>query len=135
MSLVLNFTHDGDFRKKGLRLAVADVQERSSKLPKPTDFNDPTIEVDIFVSGNNWSHDKSGFKLGTLSERGREWQRVMVYVPVELLDENETREYFDKIFDEIASAIEVKLRKRRPDWPIESLVREVRSLRPSSRTA
>jgi len=131
MSLVLFLTHSGDIHKRGLMRAVSDIRERSELLPKPTSPDDPALDVYIYISGNNWRHERNGFKLGSLSERSRSWQRVMIYVPDELVDEDEGRVYFSETFEAVAKQLEVKLRVRRPEWPIDVLVRELRSLKPS----
>ena len=41
-----------------------------------------------------WQNGREGFRLGTLSDRGRDWLRVMIYVPDELEEETASVEYF-----------------------------------------
>ena len=63
------------------------VQAASSTVPKPTGPDDPSVDIYIYVSGGVWQHQRGGFRLGTLSSRGRNWLRVMIYVPDELAEE------------------------------------------------
>mgnify|MGYP007023468488 CR=1 FL=1 len=77
-----------------------------------------------------WQHNADGFKLGTLSPRGRSSLRVMIYVPDNLKDEDESKTFFQATFESVADAVEARLRKRRPDWPVDMLVQQVRLLKP-----
>jgi hypothetical protein len=54
----------------------------------------------------------------------------MIYVPDDLKDEDESEAFFTLTFDSVADAVEARLRKRRPDWPVETLVQQVRLLKP-----
>jgi hypothetical protein len=46
----------------------------------PAGAKDPSVDIYIYVSGSVWQHGSRGFRLGTLSARGRDWLRVMMYV-------------------------------------------------------
>jgi len=134
MGLLVNVTWGDSWRrpKEGFGRVVERIQAASVALPKPTGPDDPSIDVYIYVPGAVWQHEKEGFRLGTLSARGRSWLRVMIYVPDQLRDEDEAVRYFDTTFENVAQAVEMRLRKRRPGWPVETLVHQVRELRPSS---
>jgi hypothetical protein len=75
------------------------------------------------------------FQLGTLTSRSRDWLRVMIYVPDELEEESAAIEYFRDTLNPVAAAVEKRLRARRPDWPVEELAAQVRSLQPGRMTA
>lgn len=132
MGLLTHLTWGDSWRrpKEGLGRVVDGIQVKSRELPKPSDADDPS--VDIYVSGSVWQHDDDGFKLGTLSPRGRSWLRVMIYVPDALKDEEESKAFFDSTFEDVATAVEARLRKRRPDWPIDTLVQHIRHLKPAA---
>lgn len=70
------------------------------------------------------------FQLGTLTSRSRDWLRVMIYVPDELEEESAAIEYFRDTLNSVAAAVEKRLRARRPNWPVEELAAQVRSLQP-----
>jgi hypothetical protein len=59
----------------------------------------------------------------------------MIYVPDELEEESAAIEYFRDTLNSVAAAGEKRLRARRPNWPVEDLVAQVRSLRPERTTA
>jgi len=54
----------------------------------------------------------------------------MIYVPDNLKDEDESKTFFQATFESVADAVEARLRKRRPDWPVDMLVQQVRLLKP-----
>lgn len=56
----------------------------------------------------------------------------MIYVPDSLKDEDESVAFFDCTFEHVAIALESRLRRRRPDWPIETLVQQIRQLKPTA---
>jgi hypothetical protein len=116
--------------KEGLGRVVDGIQAKSAELSKPTEADDPSVDISIYVSGAVWQHNADGFKLGTLSSRGRSWLRVMIYVPDNLKDEDESKTFFTATFESVADAVEARLRKRRPDWPVDTLVQQVRLLKP-----
>jgi hypothetical protein len=87
----------------------------------------------IYVSGAVWQHGREGFRLGTLAAQGRKWLRVMIYVPDDLTGESATVEYFRDTLDSVAAAVEQRLSTRRPDWPVQELATQVRSLCPEAR--
>jgi hypothetical protein len=116
--------------KEGLGRVVDGIQAKSAELPKPTEADDPSVDIYIYVSGAVWQHNADGFKLGKLSSRGRSWLRVMIYVPDNLKDEDESKTFFTATFESVADAVEARLRKRRPDWPVDTLVQQVRLLKP-----
>ncbi|MER3389469.1 MAG: hypothetical protein RJQ01_05495 [Microcella sp.] len=129
MGVLVFVVRDVDLRKEGVSNAADQIAQRSSLLPKPTGPDDPSLDVYIYIPGKTWQHEKSGYKLGSLSEKSRAWQRVMIYVPDELTDEDEAIQYFDRTLADVADAVEAKLRKRQPLWPIDQLVGYLRSLR------
>lgn len=114
--------------KEGLGRVVDSIQARSAQLPKPSDADDPSVDIYVYVSGAVWQHGESGFRLGTLSTRGRSWLRVMIFVPDHLRDEAESNDFFAVTLEGVAEAVEARLLKRRPDWPIDVLVEQVRAL-------
>ena len=128
MGLLVNVVWGDSWRrpKEGLGRVVDSIQ--ADPLPEPANADDPSVDVYIYVSGSVWQHDREGFKLGTLSARGRSWLRVMIYVPDDLTTEEASRLYFARTFDDVAEAVELRLRKRRPEWPIETLVEQLRGL-------
>ncbi len=128
MGVLVFVVKDVDLRKRGVSNVAKQIAKRSSLLPKPTGPDDPSLDVYIYIPGRTWQHEKSGFKLGSLSEKSRAWQRVMIYVPDELTDEDEAIQYFDRTLAEVADAVEAKLRKGRPQWPIDQLVGYLKSL-------
>ena len=134
MGLVTHLTWGDSWRrpKEGLGRVVDGIQRKSGELPKPVDADDPSVDIYIYVSGALWQHEDEGFRLGTLSDRGRNWLRVMVYVPDELTGEDESTQYFATLLEEVAIAVEARLRRRRPDWPIETLVEQIRLLKPAA---
>jgi len=121
--------------REGLGRVVDRVQHASLALPKPAGADDPSIDIYIYVSGAVWQHGGEGFRLGTLTSRGRDWLRVMIYVPDELDEESAAIEYFRDTLNSVAAAVEKRLRARRPNWPVEELAAQVRSLRPERMTA
>ena len=122
---------------RGKTLAVSSTASSmaSLALPKPAGADDPSIDVYIYVSGAVCQHGREGFRLGTLTSRGRDWLRVMIYVPDELEEESAAVEYFRETLNSVAAAVEERLRARRPNWPVEELAAQVRSLRPERMTA
>ena len=134
MGILTHLTWGDSWRrpKEGLGQVVDGIQRKSGELPKPVDANDPSVDIYIYVSGAVWQHDEEGFKLGTLSNRGRDWLRVMIYVPDDLADEDESRRYFATVLEDVATAVAARLRKRRPDWPINTLVGQIRALKPAA---
>lgn len=134
MGLLTHLTWGDSWRrpKEGLGRVVDGIQVKSRELPKPSDADDPSVDIYIYVSGSVWQHDDDGFKLGTLSPRGRSWLRVMIYVPDSLKDEEESKAFFDSTLEDVATAVEARLRKRRPDWPIDTLVQHIRHLKPAA---
>lgn len=134
MGLLTHLTWGDSWRrpKEGLGRVIDGIQSKSGEMPKPVDASDPSVDIYIYVSGAVWQHEEEGFKLGTLSDRGRNWLRVMVYVPDDLAAEDESRTYFATLLEDVATAVEVRLRKRRPDWPIDTLVEQIRLLKPAA---
>ena len=134
MGLLTHLTWGDSWRrpKEGLGRVVDGIQARSKELPKPVDADDPSVDIYIYVSGAVWQHEEEGFKLGNLSDRGRNWLRVMVYVPDDLAGEDESKRYFATMLEDVATAVEERLRKRRPDWPIDTLVEQIRLLKPAA---
>jgi hypothetical protein len=123
----------GDARRRpreDLGRVVDRVQRASLALPKPAGVDDPSVDIYIYVSGAVWQHGREGFRLGALTSRSRYWLRVMIYVPDELEKESAAIEYFRDTLNSVAAAVEKRLRARRPDWPVEELAAQVRSLRP-----
>jgi hypothetical protein len=118
--------------KEGLGRVVDGIQAKSKELPKPMDADDPSVDIYIYISGSLWQHGEEGFKLGTLSPRGRSWLRVVIYVPDPLKDEDESNAFFDSTLESVATAVESRLRKRRPGWPIETMVQQIRHLKPTA---
>jgi hypothetical protein len=107
------------------------VRAASSTLPKPTGPDDPSVDIYIHVSGSVWQHQREGFRLGTLNSRGRNWLRVMIYVPDELAEEISSITYFRETLELVTEAVAARLRKRRPDWPIQEITAQIRSLIPA----
>jgi hypothetical protein len=134
MGLVTHLIWGDSWRrpKEGLGRVVDGIQAKSKELPKPMGADDPSIDIYVYVSGSVWQHDDDGFKLGTLSPRGRSWLRVMIYGPDPLKNEDESVAFFDSTFEDVAIAVESRLRRRRPDWPIETLVQQIRYLKPTA---
>jgi hypothetical protein len=118
--------------KEGLGRVVDAIQKKSTNMPKPVDADDPSVDIYIYVSGAVWQHEDHGFKFGTLSARGRNWLRVMIYVPDHLTGQEESERYFTTTLEDVAVAVEARLRKKRPDWPIETLVDQIRQLKPAA---
>jgi hypothetical protein len=116
--------------REGLGRVVERVQRASLATPKPAGPEDPSVDIYIYVSGGVWQHGREGFRLGTLTTRGRDWLRVMIYVPDELEEESAAVDYFRDTLNSVAAAVEKRLSARRPNWPVEELVTQVRSLRP-----
>jgi len=121
--------------REDLGRVVDCVQHASLATPNPAGADDPSVDIYIYVSGAVWQHGREGFRLGTLTSRGRDWLRVMIYVPDELEEESAAIEYFRDTLDSVADAVEKRLRARRPNWPVEELAAQVRSLRPERTTA
>jgi hypothetical protein len=96
MGILVNLTWGDSWRrpKEGLGRVVDQVQAAGSALPKPTGADDPSVDIYIYVSGSVWQHQRDGFRLGTLSSRGRDWLRVMIYVPDDLAEEVASIAYF-----------------------------------------
>lgn len=134
MGLLLHLTWGDSWRrpKEGLGLVVDRIQAVSGQLPKPTGPDDPSVDIYIYVSGSVWQHGGEGFRLGTLSDAGRSWLRIQVFVPDNLCGEEESIAYFQRVLDEVAVAVEARLRKRRPGWPVEALVTQIRALNPAA---
>lgn len=83
--------------------------------------------------GAIWQHgEESSFRLGSLSHRGRAWLRVMIYVPDTVEGEEESVAFFRETLDQVAIAVEARLQRRRPEWPIDELVAQVRQLKPAA---
>lgn len=120
--------------REGLGRVVDSVQQASLALPKPAGLDDPSVDIYIYVSGAVWQHGREGFRLGTLTSRGRDWLRVMIFVPDQLAEESAAIEYFRDTFNAVGAAVEKRLRARRPNWPVEELAGQVRSLRPGKTT-
>lgn len=57
---------------------------------------------------------------------------MKIFVPDPLQDEEESNAFFDATLEDLAIAVESRLRRRRPDWPIETLVQQIRHLKPSA---
>lgn len=134
VGILVNLTWGDSWRrpKAGLGRVVDAIQQTSRGLPKPTGPDDPSVDIYIYVSGKVWQHDDSGFRLGTLSARGRNWLRVSIFVPDQITEESESVSYFQETLEAVADAVRARLRKRRPEWPIDELVAQIRSLRPGS---
>lgn len=134
MGLEVNVTWGDSWRrpKEGLGRVVDQVQDAAPATRETWSPGDPAIDVYIYVSGKVWQHERSGVRLGTLSERGRNSLRVMIYVPDEITQADEAVTYFKAALDEVAQKVQTRLNKRRPDWPIDRLVAEILSLTPSS---
>ncbi|GAB3881153.1 hypothetical protein [Terrabacter terrigena] len=134
MGLLTHLTWGDSWRrqKEGLGRVVDAIQAKSINMPKPIGPDDPSVDVYIYVSGAVWQHEDEGFKLGTLSARGRNWLRVMIYVPDHLTGQLESETYFSATLEDAAVAVEGRLRMKRPDWPIETLVEHVRLLKPAA---
>jgi hypothetical protein len=133
MGILVNLTWGDSWRrsKEGLGRVVDQVQAASSALPKPAGHNDPSVDIYIYVPGNVWQHQRKGFRLGTLSSRGRNWLRVMIYVPDDLAEEIASIAYFRETLELVAEAVAARLRQRRPDWPIQKITEQIRSLIPA----
>lgn len=133
MGLLVNLTWGDSWRKpkEGLGHVVDSITVASQNVAKPTSPDDPSVDIYIYVSGAVWQHAKSDFKLGTLSGRSRNWQRVSIYVPDHLTGEAESVSYFNDTLENVALAVDARLRRTRPEWPVEELVRQIRSLKPS----
>ena len=88
MGILVNLTWGDSWRrpKEGLGRVVDQVQAAGA-LRMPTGPDDPSVDIYIYVSGSVWQHQRDGFRLGTLSSRGRDWLRVMIYVPDDLAEE------------------------------------------------
>jgi hypothetical protein len=114
-----------------LGTVIKRIRDASRFLPEPVDVDDPSVDVYLYFSGKHWRHERSGFKLGTLSSRGRSWLRVMIYVPDDLSEEAASVAYFRETFEAVAESVAARLRKRRPDWPIDEITRQIRALKPS----
>lgn len=134
MGLLTHLTWGDSWRgpKEGLGRVIDGIQMKSGELPKPVDASDPSVDIYIYVSGAVWQHEEEGFTLGNLSDRGRNWLRVKVYVPDDLTGEGESRRYFARTLEDVAAAVGERLRKRRPDWPIDTLVEQIRLLKPAA---
>ena len=131
MGLEVNVTWGDSWRrpKEGLGRVVDGVQAAAPATRTDWVQGDPSVDLYIYVSGSVWQHQRQGIQLGRLDTRGRNSLRVMIYVPDELADEAESVGYFRTTLDEVADRVRVRLLKRRPAWPIDSLVAEIRSLR------
>lgn len=55
----------------------------------------------------------------------------MVYVPDDLVEEAASRAYFEDTIEAIAVAVEEKLLRLRPEWPVSTLVDQIRQLKPA----
>ena len=136
MGIVVNLTWGDSWRqpKEGLSRVIKSIQETSAQsLPKPVDADDPSVDIYIYVSGSIWQHgEEASFRLGSLSHRGRAWMRVMIYVPDTVQGEEESVAFFQETLDQVAIAVEARLQRRRPEWPIDELVAQVRQLRPAA---
>ena len=132
MALVLNVTWGDSWKrpKRGLADVVAELQSRAEVTRVEHAEGDPMVDLYVYVSGAVWKHEREGFRLGTLSDRGRYSLRVMIYVPDEITGAAEATEYFRNVLDEVAAKVRERLTKRRPEWPIDELVGDVLSLRP-----
>jgi hypothetical protein len=133
MGVLVNVTWGDSWRrpKEGLGRVIDGIQALGGQLPKPMSPEDPSVEIDVYISGKVWQHDREGFKLGTLNDRGHNRLRVMIFVPDDLCRERESMDYFKRTLDDVATAVEARLRKRRPAWPIETLALQIRSLKPT----
>ncbi|MFC7490220.1 MULTISPECIES: hypothetical protein [unclassified Knoellia] len=134
MGLLVHLTWGDSWRrpKEGLGRVVDAIQKMSTNMPKPVDADDPSVDIYIYVSGAVWQHEDEGFKLGTLNARGRNWLRIMIYVPDHLTGHEESETYFTRTLEDVAVAVEARLLKRRPGWPIDTLVEQIRQLKPTA---
>ncbi|WP_156188272.1 hypothetical protein [Arsenicicoccus sp. oral taxon 190] len=56
----------------------------------------------------------------------------MIYVPDQLTGQEESEMYFTTTLEDVAVAVEARLRKKRPDWPIETLIEQIRQRKPAA---
>jgi hypothetical protein len=130
MALEVNVTWGDSWGglKQGLADVVSDIQVHAQNTRQTYVEGDPTLDLCIFVSGAVWKHDRQGFRLGRLTDGGRESLRVMIYVPDDLTGAEDAIAYFNDMLVEVANKVRDRLTGRRPDWPIEELVDNVLSL-------
>lgn len=135
VGLEVNVTWGDSWRrpKGGLGRVVDRVQAAAPATRTDWVQGDPSVDLYIYVSGSVWQHKRQGIRLGTLSSRGRNSLRVMIYVPDELADEVESAVYFRTTLNEVADRVQVRLSRTRPGWPIDSLAAEIRLLHPEER--
>jgi len=132
MALEVNVTWGDSWRrpKQGLADVVSDVQRRALNTRQSYVEGDPTLDLYIYVSGAVWQHNRQGFRLGTLTDGGRDSLRVMMYVPDDLTESDDAIAYFNDTLVEVAKRVRDRLSRRRPSWPIDELVADVLSLQP-----
>lgn len=132
MALEVNVTWGDSWRrpKHGLSDVVSEVQGRAKNTRQDHVEGDPTLDLYIYVSGAVWKHDRQGFRLGTLTDGGRDSLRVMIYVPDDLIEADDAIAYFHDTLVEVAEKVRDRLTRRRPGWPIDELVADVLSLQP-----
>jgi hypothetical protein len=132
MALEVNVTWGDSWRrpKQGLADVVSKVQRRALDTRQSYVEDDPTLDLYIYVSGAVWQHNRQGFRLGTLTDGGRDSLRVMMYVPDDLTESDDAIAYFHDTLVEVAEKVRDRLTRRRPGWPIDELVADVLSLQP-----
>jgi hypothetical protein len=131
MALEVNVTWGDSWRgpKQGLADVVSEVQGRAENTRRTYVEGDPTLDLYIYVSGAVWRHDRQGFRLGRLTDGGRDSLRVMIYVPDDVTEADDAIAYFNDTLVEVADKVRDRLTRRRPGWPIDELVDNVLSLR------
>ena len=103
---------------------------RRNPEPDQAEPQYPALDLYVYVSGGVWQHERRGVKLGTLTERGRDSLRVMMYLPDELMTRDEAAAWLGDAFADAADKVRERLNRRRPEWPIDRLVAELVRLSP-----
>ena len=131
MALEVNVTWGDSWRqpKAGLGSVVDRVQHAAANTRVGAGEGDYALDLYLYVSGKVWQHEDEGIRLGTLSVRGRNSLRVMIFVPDELTQEQESVVYFREVLEEAARLVHARLSKK-SGWPAAELASEVRSLIP-----
>lgn len=132
MGLEVNVTWGDSWTrpKEGLNRVLEELVAKGPATRENWCEGDPALDIYVYVSGAVWQHERQGVQLGTLSDRGRDSLRVMIYVPDEITDEPEAVEYFRDTLFQVSDLVRARLLERRPAWPINDLVDEVLSLSP-----
>lgn len=131
MALELNVTWGDSWRRPraGLGAVVDRVQQAASATRVGAAEGDYALDIYIYVSGKVWQHQDEGIRLGTLSSRGRNSLRVMIFVPDELTEDHESVIYFREALEDAAQLVYGRL-VTKSDWPARELAEELRSLIP-----